>query len=247
MNSPTAAAENLKAPLRRFDAQFIEEHHLIERYLENKLPYKGARDLENWCREHPEYLNNLKLSERAQASLKLLEASGQVQDLGEPPQPWWKSPYTLIGLAVVAFVCLVAFWFLMGKYMLLRSELQDTRERKEQGALVQPATERNLFIAPDRAPGLDHARISVSRSAPELIDVHIDMSYSKLMQFRMFVDKQDQGRALVLNNVLKDSNNELRLTINTTGFAAGIYTVRIEALPPRGIPTPEGWLILEVH
>jgi hypothetical protein len=73
------------------------------------------------------------------------------------------------------------------------------------------------------------------------------MSYSKVMQFRMFVDKQDQGRALVLNNLLKDSNNELRLTINTTGLAAGIYTVRIEALPPRGIPIPEGWLILQVQ
>ena len=247
MNSPTAAVENLKAPMRRFDAQFIEEHHLIERYLENKLPYKGARDLENWCREHPEYLNNLKLSERAQASLKLLEASGQVQDLREPPLPWWKTPYTLIGLGAVALLCLVAFWFLMGKYVLLRSELQDTRERAHQGSLVQPATERDLRIGPDRAPGLDRARIVVSRAAPELIDVHIDMSYSKMMQFRMFVDKQDQGRALVLNNILKDSNNELRLTINTTGLAAGVYTVRIEALPPRDIPIPEGWLILEVH
>ncbi len=246
MNAPTAIAENLKAPTKRFDAQFIEEHHLIERYLQNKLPYKGARDLENWCREHPEYLNNLKLSERAQATLKLLEASGQVQDLREPPPPWWKTTYALIGLAVVALLSLVAFWFLMGKYVLLRSELQDTRERKDQGSLIQPATESDLHVSPDRAPGLDRARIVVSRTAPQLIDVHIDMSYSKIMQFRMLVDKQDQGRALVLNNLLKDSNNELRLTINTTGLAAGIYTVRIEALPPRGIPTPEGWLILDV-
>jgi hypothetical protein len=192
-------------------------------------------------------LNNLKLSERAQASLKLLEASGQVQDLGEPPPPWWKTTYAMIGLAVVALLSLVAFWFLMGKYVLLRSELQDTRERKDQGSLVQPATERDQYVSPDRAPGLNRARIAVSRSAPQLIDVHIDMSYSKVMQFRMFVDKQDQGRALVLNNLLKDSNNELRLTINTTGLAAGIYTVRIEALPPRGIPIPEGWLILQVQ
>jgi hypothetical protein len=231
----------------RFDAQFIEEHRLIERYLENKLPYKGARDLENWCREHPEYLNDLKLSERAQASLKLLEASGQPQDLREPPPPWWKTPYALIGLGAVTLLSLIAFWFLMGKYILLRNELQDTRERIHQGSLVQPASERDLHVAPDRAPGLDRARFLVSRTAPQLIDVHIDMSYSKEMQFRMLVDKQDQGRALILNNVLKDSNNELRLTINTTGLAAGIYTVRIEALPPRGIPIPEGWLILEVQ
>ena len=81
MNARTLVPGNLKASAtpasvpRRFDAQFIEDHKLIDRYLENKLPFKGARDLENWCREHPEYLNGLKLSERAQASLKLLEAS----------------------------------------------------------------------------------------------------------------------------------------------------------------------------
>jgi hypothetical protein len=62
----------------------------------------------------------------------------------------------------------------------------------------------------------------------------------------MFVDKQDQGRALVLNDLLKDSNGEIRMTLNSTGLASGIYTVRIEALPPRGSPIPIGWLLLEV-
>jgi hypothetical protein len=79
------------------------------------------------------------------------------------------------------------------------------------------------------------------------MDLHIDLSYTKEMQFRMIVDKKDQGRALILNNLLKDSNGELRLTFNTTGLAAGIYSVRIEALPPRGSPIPEAWVILEVH
>ncbi len=104
-----------------------------------------------------------------------------------------------------------------------------------------------MHVSPDHAPGIDRARIIVSRTAPQLIDVHINMAISKLMQFRMIVDKKDQGRALILNNLLKDSNNELRLTFNSTGLAAGIYTVRIEALPPRGIPMPVGWLMLEVQ
>jgi hypothetical protein len=266
MNARTAASGDLKAPVApRFDAKFIEDHHLIERYLENKLPFKGARDLENWCREHPEYLNDLKLSERAQASLKLLEASGQPLDLREPPPPWWRTPYVLIGLGVVTLLSLVAFWTLTGKYILLRSELEDTRARIDQGSLVQPAIERNLLISPDRAPGIERARVVVDRAAPQLMNLHIDMSYSQLMQFRMIVDKQDQGRALILENLIKDSNNELRLTFNTTGIAAGIYTVRIEGLPPRpqlvparqrasqhapeqiDSPVPLGWLILEVH
>jgi len=187
------------------------------------------------------------LSERAHASIKLLEASGRPQDLGEPKVPWWKSIYVPIGLGAAAVICLVAFWSLAGKYSSLQGKLEDTKRVLSQGPLVQPATEKAILVSPDHAPGIDRARIKLSRTAPLLLDVHIDIGYTqKLTQFRVLVDKQDQGRALVLNNVLKDSNGELRVTLNSTGLSAGVYRVRIEALPPRGIPIPIGWLILEV-
>jgi hypothetical protein len=67
------------------------------------------------------------------------------------------------------------------------------------------------------------------------------------MQFRLVVDKQDQGRALVLDNLLKDSNGELRMTLNSTGLSAGIYNARIEAVPVHGSPVAIGWVILEVQ
>jgi hypothetical protein len=248
MNARTVSPGNPQTAPPRFDRKFIEEHKLIERYLENKLPFKGARDLENWCRAHPDYLSELQLSERAQTSLKLLEASGQPVDLREPQPPWWKTTYVLIGLCVVAALSLIAFWVLLGKYVLLRGELDDTRNVMNQGSLVQPATSKELHVNPDRVAGIDRARIVVTRAAPQLMDVHIDLGYTdKLVQFRLFVDKKDQGRALVLNNLLKDSNGELRVTLNSTGLAAGIYNVRIEALPFRGSPIPIGWLMLDVR
>jgi hypothetical protein len=247
MNARTIA-QGKPAPISpRFDRKFIEEHNLIERYLENKLPFKGARDLEQWCRAHPDYLNELKLPERALASLKLLEASGRPQELGEPTPEWWKSLYVLAGLGAVTFISLVAFWVLVGKYSSLQGKLEDAKRVISQGPLVQPATEKAILVSPDHAPGLNRARITLSRTAPLLMDVHIDLDYTQtLTQFRLFVDKQDQGRALVLNNLLKDSNGQLRVTLNSTGLSAGIYNVRIEALPPRGIPIPIGWLILDV-
>jgi len=245
--SPPASSPGPPIP-PRFDAKFIEDHKLIERYLESKLPLKGARDLENWCRAHPEYLANLKLQERAQATLKLLEATGQPVDLREPEAPWWKTPYVLIGLAALALVSMLAFWTMVAKYGLARSELEDVKTRMRQGSLVQPAVQTVQRITPDRAPGIDRARIAVSTAAPQLIDLHIDMTYTqKLDEFRMIIDKQEQGRVMILNNLLKDSNNELRLTFNTTGVSAGTYKVRIEALPERGEPIPDGWLILEVN
>ena len=248
MDARTISQGNPQTAPPRFDRKFIEDHRLIERYLENKLPFKGARDLENWCRANPEYLNELKLSERVQTSLKLLEASGQPQDLSEQRPPWWKTIYALIGLSVVTALSLIAFWVVLGKYVLLRGELEDTRTLMNQGPLVQPATSRELRVSPDRVPGIGRARIVVNRAAPLLMDVHIDLGYTdKLEQFRLFVDKQDQGRALILNDLLKDSNGELRMTLNSTGLAAGIYNVRIEALPFRGSPVPIGWLILDVR
>lgn len=248
MNASSISRENPPAAAPRFDRKFIEDHQLVERYLENKLPFKGARDLENWCRANPEFLDELKLSERAQTSLKLLEASGRPLDLTEPKPPWWKNIYVLIGLGTVAALSLLAFWAVLAKYLFVRSELEDSRALVNHGSLVQPASKTELRVNPDHAAGMQHARIVVNRAAPQLMDVHVDLGYTaKQTQFRLFVDKQDQGRALVLNNLLKDSNGELRITLNSTGLAAGIYNVRIEALPFRGDPLPVGWLILEVR
>jgi hypothetical protein len=248
MNARTIS-QGKSAPVSpRFDRKFIEDHKLVERYLENKLPFKGARDLENWCRAHPDYLNELKLPERAHASLKLLEASGRPQDLGEPKAPWWQSIYLLIGLCTVTFVSLVACWAVAGKFASLQGKLEAAKQVKDQGSLVQPAVESTKFVSPDHEPGINRAKIVLNRNAPQLMDVHIDLGYTlKQMQFRMVVDKKDQGRALILNNLLKDSNGELRLTLNSTGLSPGTYTVRIEALPPRGIPAAIGWLLLEVQ
>jgi hypothetical protein len=248
MNARTISPAKPPAPAPRFDRKFIEDHKLVERYLENKLPFKGARDLENWCRAHPEYLEELKLSERAHSSLKLLEAAGAPQDLGEEKPPWWKSINVLFGLCALTAVSFVAFWFLFGKYELLKIQLEDTKTLMTQGSLVQPAVETTVRVSPDHSPGIDHARIVLNHNAPQLMEVHVDLGYTqKLNQFRIIIDKKDQGRAMILNDLLKDSNGELQITLNSTGLSQGIYTVRIEALPYRGTPLPVGWLLLEVR
>jgi hypothetical protein len=249
MAARITAHANLGPTAPRFDAKFIEDHRLIERYLNNQLPRRGAVDLENWCRAHPEYLDALKLADRAQATLKLLEECGRPLDLSPPHTPWWKTPYASVGLGLIAILSLVALWVALGKVSLLRSELDDARTRLRQGSLVQPATETSVRVTPDRAPGVDRADIVVNSGTPQLMDLHIDMGYSKAVQFRLIVDKREQGRALIVNNLVRDSNGELRLTVNTTGLSAGAYAVRIEALPLRGggAATPEGWLLLEVR
>lgn len=247
MSGNIAAPRNPEPATPRFDRQFIEDNDLIERYLTGKLPFKGARDLEQWCREHPEFLEELNLTERTHASLKLLDASGRPQDLREPPPKWWKTPYFQIGLATVTFLSLVGFWVLFGKYVFLNGRLADVRSQLTQGSMVPATSERELLVDPDRAPGVNHARVVVARGVPELVDLRIAMSYVRDPLFRVIIDKRDQGRALVINNLSKDSNGELKVSFNTSALAGGIYSVRIESLPFRGAPIADGWMILDVQ
>jgi len=228
------------------DRRFIEDNGLIERYLEGTLPRKGARELEDWCRANPDYLAELKLAERARLSLALLEASGGSQDLREPLPPWWQTPVFVALLAGVTVVSLACLWVLYGKYSLLRGERDDALVKISQGTLAPPAAHNILRLSPDRAAAVDQARVPINHTMPQMLELHIDMSYVKTPQFRVTVDKKDQGRVLVMDNLLRDSNGDLKVSFNTSALTPGRYDLRIEALPLLGMPMAVGWLILDV-
>jgi len=235
-----------ETPAARFDRKFIEDNQLLDRYLLGKLPPKGARELENWCRANPQYLDELQLGARAQGSLKLLEAAGQPQDLGEPKIPWWKTLYFQIGLGALAAVSLIALMVLLGKLTLLRGELEDARTLAHQGALAAPAEVSTVRLEPDRVPGIDKARVSVDHAARTLVDLKVNMSFTKLTLFKVTVEKKNQGRALVIDYLGRDSNGDLRLSFNSSGLSAGEYRVRVDGLPFRGEPIGMAWFIIAV-
>jgi hypothetical protein len=246
MNEAVAVISKPEIGTPRFDQKFIEDNQLIERYLDGKLPFKGAQEVEAWCRAHPDYLDQMRLSERTHASLKLLEASGRQADLGEAEIPWWKTIYFQAGLGAVTLACLLGFLALFGKYVLQRSAIEDLQQRVEQGSLLPPATARGIRLQPDRAPGIHKAKVLISvKGKAELINLRLDLSYTRLNTFRVQVEKQDQGRAIVIENLLKDSNGDLKVTFNSSAMAAGTYDVVIEGLPFRGAPIAEGWLRIE--
>ncbi len=242
---PAKAAAPTAQPSPRFDRKFIEDHQLLERYLTGKLPLKGARDLENWCRAHPEYLEELQLGVRAQGSLKLLEAAGQPQDLGEPKLPWWKTPWLNVALGGIAVLCLIGFLALFGKFMLMRGELEDVKLIAKQGSLAPPTESQSMRLEPDRIPDIDRAKVSINHAAPAMINLKVDLSYTKLTLFKVTIEKKGQGRVLVIDNLSKDSNGDLRFTFNSSGLTPGQYRVRVEGLPFRGDPIGMAWFIID--
>ncbi|HVC01315.1 MAG TPA: hypothetical protein VND80_03825 [Steroidobacteraceae bacterium] len=247
MSEPPTSVSNLPGGAPRFDRAFIDEHRLLDRYLDGKLPFKGAREFERWCAEHPEYLEELNLPQRTQATLQLLEASGRAPDLAEPRLPWWRAPWFAAGLGVLSLLSLAAFWALLGNNLLLRDRLTQARARLAHGSMQPPSAQRRLRITPDRSPGIDQARFSVNHTVPTLVDLRIDMGYVKQVRFRVAIDKRDQGRALSIRNIAKDSNGDLRLSFNTSALASGRYDIQIDGLPFFGAPVADGWMIMNVR
>jgi hypothetical protein len=231
----------------RLDRAFIDEQRLFDRYLDATLPYKGAREFERWCAAHPEYLAERRLADRTQAAVRLLEAAGRAPDLAEPRPRWWRAPWLSIALAAIAAASLIGLWTATTHGAWLHDELIEARARLAQGTLRPPASRQVVDVAPDRSPDARAARLALARSPARLVALRIGMGYVRADRFRVVVDKRGAGRALDLDGLVKDSNGDLRITVNASALEPGEYAVRIEAMPLLGRPVADGWFAIAVR
>jgi hypothetical protein len=233
------------------DREFIEKNQIVERYLAGKLPPKGAQDFERYCRDHPEFLEDINFSERLQAGMRLLEvsgleASGPETAVYQPPQPvWWRRIEVIAGLAALTLVLALSLWVLNGRYAERGETIAALEKRVRIGSLIAPTRARTINVSPDRAPT---SRVSLRlelKDTSELVELLINVSYARYNTFRVTVDKKDQGRGGTIHNLLRDSNGNLRLIVNSSAFSPGDYKVVIEGLSRRG-PVAVGWVTLRV-
>lgn len=229
------------------DKAFIEKNQLVERYLAGKLPFKGKREFEQFCHDHPELLEEIKLSEHLHAGMRLLEESGLPPGWKEQPTPWWKRMELTVGLAVFAVVFLAATWILASKYAHRGEEIATLEKRLIDGPLEPPGSTRAIKITPSRSgPGGRANAVVQVRDAAELIEFKVDLAFARHNLFRLTIDKKNQARVGTLHNVLRDSNGELRFVLNTSGLHPGDYTVTIEGIGGRGTLVPVAWMTVKV-
>src|SRR6267142_319010 len=74
MVAAAARIQDGKATSASMDPKFIEENHIIEKYLSGALPLKGQLDFERYCLENPDLLDDLKLADRLHRGMRLLES-----------------------------------------------------------------------------------------------------------------------------------------------------------------------------
>ncbi|HTW75551.1 MAG TPA: hypothetical protein VMD56_11595 [Steroidobacteraceae bacterium] len=228
------------------DRQFIAQNNIVERYLSGRLPPKGAQDFERYCRDHPQLLEELHLADHLHAALRLLEAGGQAPPWEETPRRWWEKLPVLLGACslcvVLAAVSLVNGGRLSGQERRTRG-----LEQQLAGQPLDPVqSTRVVQLFPSRTAPSQQSLATIGGGAAELADLTIDLSWSRFRAFNITIDRVDQGRVAVLHNLLRDSNGNVRIELNSSALGPGDYRLTIDGLTWSGAAVPQAWATITV-
>jgi hypothetical protein len=229
------------------DREYIARNRIVELYLSGGLPVRGASVFERFCRQNPQILDEIGLPERVHTALRLLEASGKPEPWQEKPKRFWEQPYVLAALSGLILVLGVAT---------LVANKHVSEQTHKAAALQQLVTSQPL----DAATGTSTVYIQPTRSGPrsanpaivggasaQLVNIKIDMNHSEFRAFRISIDRLNQGRVAVLNNLIKDSNGALSFSLNTSALGPDTYQLTIEGLDWRGDPQPDSWGAINIR
>lgn len=223
------------------DVTFIQQNQIIERYLMGKLPLKGAQDFERWCRENPDTVAQLGLSDRINSALRLLDAAGEPLPWTEKPlAPWQRLP-AVAAIAAVAVIGVIAAVMLFSAGQKKDGEIIRLQKAVAERPLHPLQGTRPLTMELSRTGPVSRSMATVGGSRTELADFKFDVSWSKYSLYIVTIDRVDQGRVAVISNLARDTNGHLKLGINTSTLGPGDYTVQVEGLDLRRGTEPQGW------
>ena len=222
------------------DRDFIARNQIVERYLSGRLPLKAATEFERFCRNHGQLLDEIGLPERVNAGLRLLEASGKPEPWQEAPRPVWQKPQVTLILAA-AVVALGMALAIVGAASSSKSHrIAELQKQNSERALDAATSTREIRLLPSRSGASNSPAITIGGGAgAQLADLKIDESRSPYHIFRITIDRIDQGRVAVINNLGKDSNGHLRIALNSSALGPGNYQLTLEGLDWRGQPQPD--------
>ncbi len=225
----------------RMDRAFVANNQIVERYLSGRLPRKGAQDFEQFCREHPELLEELGLAEQINAGLRLLEAGGQSSPWEEKPRRWWEKPAALIGAVSLCVVLGVLALMTAGRLSAEERTVATLQSQIAAQPLDPALSTRSLTLIPSRTAPSQHSLATIGGSSTEFADLHVSMGWSRFSAFRVTIDRIDQGRVAVLHGLMRDSNGDVRIGLNSSALGPGDYQLTIDGLNWRGEAVPQAW------
>jgi len=249
------------------DRQYIENEHIVQRYLSGDLTVREARDFKRFCAARPELLDewgvppSLK-SQLAQWSreadpLETETAAGTEAVYGDPRQEvpraadskvnpdwrrlggWWL-PALVIALVLAVGALVSVLVYARNLNAQLHSKVREVETLGLQAHSTVQTYRLKLIRGRPQRPTL-----AVGRPVPpELLDLYIDVTEGNYNSFQVTIDRQDGSRVLQIKRIARDSNRELRLALNSSAFGPGVYLLKFDGYTWRGQTQELGWIML---
>jgi hypothetical protein len=233
-------------PAMPMDRDFIVRNQIIERYIGGRLPLKGAQEFERYCAANPEIIEELGLADRVHSGLRLLDASRVALPWEPKPRRWWEHPAVLVAALVLVAGALGTTSVMGSRVMQREATIQGLRTQLRDRPIDPATSTRSIRLDPSRTAPSRRNAVTIGSSS-EMADLKIDMSWSKFTAFRVTIDRMDQGRVAVLHNLLRDSNGDLHIGLNTTALGPGSYQFEIEGLTLKSEAFAQAWVTVGVQ
>ncbi len=215
------------------DAKVIRDKQLLERWIAGKLTPPEARYFEDLIRKQPGLADELGLPEVLRKLMRLLDDTGM--EWQEKTPHFWHNPMVPAGLALIAAGAIgVALFLGLGKQR-LGTQYAEFRTDALQGLLNEPIATKTttVHLAKPGEPGLATYDIG-TRKAPTFAELRPDVRLMSGHLYSAKIQREDGTFWARFDNLLRDSNGELRIALNSGGLAAGTYTLEVRQINLRG-------------
>lgn len=256
------------------DRQYIENEHIVDRYLSGDLTVREARDFEKFCLDHPAFLQALPIPVRLKTRLSRRPVEGSEtgmfeaipssatraamaaveEDDFDPDEAREEMRRSSFGAGlnrVVVLSLLVALLIAVAAAVMFGLQVSSLTEQLQ-------GTEQELTATQMQAPGgVQRYKLKMVKARPEqptfvlgwltppqLLEISIDASEGKITQYQITIDRTDGVRVMQIKRIARDSNKEVRFSLNSSAFGPGNYLVKVEGYNWRGRTHDVGWMML---
>ena len=148
--------------------------------------------------------------------------------------PWLEKvqqPKVLAGIAGLLLALVLALLWVAWRWGMAEDRFEMLEQQAAQGFLQAPSSTRTVRVDPRGAARL----VSIdSGGFPQRIDLLIAARSDRYERFRVSILRDDGVLILHADRMVRDSNNDLRLSLNTSILPDAKYLIRIEGYARNG-------------